>query len=423
MKIALGELPPAGATAVTMAKTHINLVPPEHKEPIINAAQQQINPYLDLILGPQADHAAAIVHGVLAPYESIIGRNDPAVLKAEVVARVLLAVIAQALLLVGRPKDACVAYGYCAHVFGPAGGEEAEELRQQSHILRPQSVHHREARKVEREIYRFWGDAAMQAGGKADAERVHALGVSRGVWPSLTQRPVGQIDRRLTARPFWSSDDIPAAKALEAAHPTILHELQRVMALQERASKKQGMKDVFAVYKSDTVKSGAWTDFQLYANGQRDEANARLCPKTAECIASQPAFNQMLVGAHFFSRLAPGTHIGAHCGPSNLRLRCHLGLMVPKGCRIRVGTEVREWKEGECLIFDDSFEHEVFHDGDSDRVVLICDLWHPELDVDDDIIPTLTDTEKAALLAARKGEHQTLTERHYTIGGSVRRAP
>ena len=47
----------------------------------------------------------------------------------------------------------------------------------------------------------------------------------------------------------------------------------------------------------------------------------------------------------------------------------------------------------------------------------------PELDVDDDIIPTLTDTEKAALLAARKGEHQTLTERHYTIGGSVRRAP
>ena len=186
MKIALGELPPAGATAVTMAKTHINLVPPEHKEPIINAAQQQINPYLDLILGPQADHAAAIVHGVLAPYESIIGRNDPAVLKAEVVARVLLAVIAQALLLVGRPKDACVAYGYCAHVFGPAGGDEAEELRQQSHILRPQSVHHREARKVEREIYRFWGDAAMQAGGKADAERVHALGVSYIIYMNYT---------------------------------------------------------------------------------------------------------------------------------------------------------------------------------------------------------------------------------------------
>jgi aspartate beta-hydroxylase len=40
-------------------------------------------------------------------------------------------------------------------------------------------------------------------------------------------------------------------------------------------------------------------------------------------------------------------------------LRCHLGLVVPPGVRIRVGDEVREWTAGECLIFDDSFEHEV----------------------------------------------------------------
>ena len=51
-------------------------------------------------------------------------------LASKVVARVLLAVIAQALLLVGRPKDACVAYGYCAHVFGPAGGDEAEAWKE-----------------------------------------------------------------------------------------------------------------------------------------------------------------------------------------------------------------------------------------------------------------------------------------------------
>jgi aspartate beta-hydroxylase len=89
-------------------------------------------------------------------------------------------------------------------------------------------------------------------------------------------------------------------------------------------------------------------------------AGAR-CPATAAAIAAQPAFNTMIYGSHFFSRLEPHTHLAAHCGPSNLRLRVHLGLLVPEGCRIRVGDETRAWSEGECMVFDDSIEHEVRH--------------------------------------------------------------
>ena len=148
-----------------------------------------------------------------------------------------------------------------------------------------------------------------------------------------------------------------------------------------------------------------------------------MCPQTAKAIANQPAFNELLCGAHFFSRLTPKSHIGAHCGPSNLRLRVHLGLKVPPGCRIRVGEEVRTWTAGECLIFDDSFEHEVWHDGDEDRVVLICDMWHPQLSMAEDIYPSLTPPEQECLAAARRGEHQPLEERHYTKGASVRRHP
>ena len=132
---------------------------------------------------------------------------------------------------------------------------------------------------------------------------------------------------------------------------------------------------------------------------------------------------RLTVVASRLSRAQPGTHIGAHCGPSNLRLRVHLGLRVPDGCRIRVGDEVRSWREGECLVFDDSFEHEVWHEGDADRDVLICDMWHPMLDVNADILPTLNETERAALDAARRGEHQPITERLYTVGGSVKRGP
>jgi aspartyl/asparaginyl beta-hydroxylase (cupin superfamily) len=61
------------------------------------------------------------------------------------------------------------------------------------------------------------------------------------------------------------------------------------------------------------------------------------------------------------------------------RLICHLPLIVPPGCRFRVGGEVREWEEGKLLIFDDTIEHEAWNDGPEDRVVLIFDIWRPEL--------------------------------------------
>ena len=77
--------------------------------------------------------------------------------------------------------------------------------------------------------------------------------------------------------------------------------------------------------------------------------------------------------------MRPGVHVWPHCGPTNCRVRCHLGLVTPPGPRIRVGNETRAWEQGRFIIFDDSFEHEVWHDGESVRLVLIIDVWHPEL--------------------------------------------
>jgi aspartyl/asparaginyl beta-hydroxylase (cupin superfamily) len=63
----------------------------------------------------------------------------------------------------------------------------------------------------------------------------------------------------------------------------------------------------------------------------------------------------------------------------NSRLICHLPLIVPPGCWLRVGNEVREWEEGKLLIFDDSIEHEARNPTDEVRIVLIFDIWRPEL--------------------------------------------
>jgi aspartyl/asparaginyl beta-hydroxylase (cupin superfamily) len=63
----------------------------------------------------------------------------------------------------------------------------------------------------------------------------------------------------------------------------------------------------------------------------------------------------------------------------NTRLICHLPLMVPEACALRVGNETREWKEGELLIFDDTIEHEAWNRSTRPRYVLLFDIWRPEL--------------------------------------------
>ena len=84
-----------------------------------------------------------------------------------------------------------------------------------------------------------------------------------------------------------------------------------------------------------------------------------------------------------WSLLTPGTHIRPHNGLLNTRLICHLPLIVPDGCGLRVGAETRSWREGELLIFDDSFEHEAWNHGASDRTVLLFEIWRPDIDIDE----------------------------------------
>ena len=81
-----------------------------------------------------------------------------------------------------------------------------------------------------------------------------------------------------------------------------------------------------------------------------------------------------------FSILSPRKHILDHRGPYKGVLRYHLGLIVPEdaeSCRIRVGEDFRHWQEGESMIFDDTFNHEVWNDTDETRVVLFVDVLRP----------------------------------------------
>jgi aspartate beta-hydroxylase len=107
----------------------------------------------------------------------------------------------------------------------------------------------------------------------------------------------------------------------------------------------------------------------------------------------------------FFSALTPDSHVTGHNGPTNKKLRIHLPLVGVEGSCIRVGDETRNNKLGECLIFDDSFNHEAWHKGDQTRLVLIFDIWHPDLS--DEEVKFFSLLQKAKLKGERKYTEQT----------------
>jgi len=123
-----------------------------------------------------------------------------------------------------------------------------------------------------------------------------------------------------------------------------------------------------------------WSTLYLWENGEPVSQHIARCPITFDAIRHTPLCDiAPRAPTIMFSLLRGGARIPAHTGMINARLICHLPLIVPPGCGFRVGNEVREWEVGKLVIFDDTIEHEAWNDSDEDRVVLIFDVWRPEL--------------------------------------------
>lgn len=156
---------------------------------------------------------------------------------------------------------------------------------------------------------------------------------------------------------YLSSEAYPFTRILEAGWTDIRHELENL---------HQG---AFVPWPERFLYGQGWDVFGLYAFGRKLAQNCALCPQTTRLIEQVPGLTTA-----GFSSLKPGTHIAPHTGYTNAVLRCHLGLIVPDGCKMRVGSEVRQWEEGKALIFDDTVEHEVWHNGDRPRIILLLDF-------------------------------------------------
>jgi len=119
----------------------------------------------------------------------------------------------------------------------------------------------------------------------------------------------------------------------------------------------------------------SWRTFILFGFGNKLVKNCTRAPETTRLLEQIPNLQTA-----WFSILSPRYHIPAHRGITKGILRCHLGLVVPEdvqNCTLRLDDQVYSWKEGEAVLFDDTYEHEVLNDTDDDRVVLLIDFDRP----------------------------------------------
>jgi prolyl 4-hydroxylase len=227
--------------------------------------------------------------------------------------------------------------------------------------------------------------------------------VLRGILVHPLQRPLHLV-RGLTAAPLWPS-----------TRPDLFPWLATVVDPRNVAAMKQSLPaagawaedaGVVVAAQAEGVHLGDWSEIHLIEAGQTNATNAGRFPAIMDVLSRSGGD---FVNARL-SVLHPGAHITAHCGVSNAKLRAHVGLRVPEHGRappsgIVVGGQRQGWGENAAFVFDDSFEHEVWwlptaddascaarggsestkathrrcsSDGD-ERVVLILDVWHPEL--------------------------------------------
>jgi aspartyl/asparaginyl beta-hydroxylase (cupin superfamily) len=206
-----------------------------------------------------------------------------------------------------------------------------------------------------------------------------ALDILAGKKQIYLQQPNSFYFPGLPQIQFYEREEFPWLAQIEAAAPAMRAELEAIIAggngfepyVKRDPSRPQPANHL--------LEDPSWSACYLLSSGEPTEHAAR-CPQTMAALAAAPM--PRIAGRSpmaLFSLLRPGTHIKPHHGLLNTRLICHLPLIVPPGCRLRVGNEVREWEQGKALIFDDSIEHEAWNEGSGTRVVLLFEVWRPEI--------------------------------------------
>ena len=237
-------------------------------------------------------------------------------------------------------------------------------------------------------------EQAGYSAGASDRRFTHALDILTGRKQVYLQQPQAFYYPELPNIQFYPREQFPWMDTVEAATDAMTAELNAVLA--DQAAFSPYLKtDPNLPSRPDypLIDSMDWSSCFLWKDG-RETANAERCPQTMAALENAPLCRVKGRSPQImFSQLRAGAHIQPHSGFVNTRLTCHLPLIVPPDCEFRVGNETRPWVRGRCWAFDDTIEHEARNGSGQTRVVLIFDIWRPELSEEERLlVATLLET-------------------------------
>jgi len=173
----------------------------------------------------------------------------------------------------------------------------------------------------------------------------------------------------LPAKPYLPPSCFPELRLLKEEWQTIRDE---ALALRD-ASRIRAATAYNDIGFNSFFRNG-WRRFYLKWYGGPHPSAVALCPRTVELLGRIPS-----VKAAMFAELPPGGRLGLHRDPYAGALRYHLGLVTPNHdrCAIVVDGESYSWRDGEDIVFDETYLHHAFNETGEDRIILFCDIERP----------------------------------------------
>ncbi len=228
---------------------------------------------------------------------------------------------------------------------------------------------------------RYLAHLSDQLGGVDAGPRfAEAMQIIAGEKQPYFQAPTSFFYPGLPHIQFFDPADFPWAADFEAKAPEIRAELESVLADEAGIVPYVAADPTRASRGHSLLGDPSWSAFHLWEGGRPVPGNADRCPATMAALADLPI--PRIAGRSpmaLFSVLKAGTHIPPHNGMLNTRCIVHLPLIVPPDCALRVGNDKRPVQADKLMIFDDLIEHEAWNDSDATRVVLLFEVWRPEL--------------------------------------------
>lgn len=260
------------------------------------------------------------------------------------------------------------------------------DLNQNSPITDQSKITHIQKRiphiltNIEDRINQEIGSAGIELTDE-DSRFSDALDIMFGRKTVFLQEPQHLYFPELPQKQFYDKTEFSWSQSLEARWKDIQKELLEILSDDQFFSPYLQSEDhIPNSAATPLANSMDWSSLYLIKDGNAVPENQAMFPVT---MAALKSVDLCKTGGGtpsvLFSRLKPGTHIPPHSGMLNMRLICHLPIIVPGDCRIRVGNKFHEWEEGKLVIFDDTIEHEAWNDSDKDRFVLLFDVWRPEI--------------------------------------------